>query len=91
VVSKFTKHLKKHKTKYAVASGVALGGAVGAVAISLFWKWEGRNRFLAMIPNEPGKYIIAGCKMIDGGPWHFVSEAFDMAESVATEFGTQVL
>ena len=76
-MSKFTKHLKKHKTKYAVASGVALGGAVGAVAISLFWKWEGRNRFLAMIPNEPGKYIV--------------SEAFDMAESVATEFGTQVL
>ena len=90
MVSKFTKHLKKHKTKYAVASGVALGGAVGAVAISLFWKWEGRNRFLAMIPNEPGKYIIAGCKMIDGGT-RFGSEAFDMAESVATEFGTQVL
>lgn len=90
-MSKFTKHLKKHKTKYAVASGVALGGAVGAVAISLFWKWEGRNRFLAMIPNEPGKYITAGCKLIDGEKTHFVSEFLDMAEDAVTELGTRVL
>ncbi len=90
-MSKIKKHLKTHKTAYILAGGVTAGAVIGAVATLKYWKWEGRNRFLAVLPNEPGKYLIAGCKLIDGQVTHFASEFLDMAEDAVTELGTRVL